>query len=310
VTSPALGAYLSSQFGDGAVILLASFISVLDVLFILVAVPESLPERLRPASWGTPISWEKADPFASLRRIGQDYNILLLCIMVFLSYLPEAGQYSCIFIYLTKIVGFTREDVATFIAVIGVLSVLAQTVVLGILIQAIGYRKSIILGLMFQLVQLVLYGISTEYWMMWAAGSLAAMAALSYPTISALVSKNADADQQGAVQGMITGIRGLCNGLGPALYGLVFGLLHVDLTGEDTAMSSSSEETPYHTDFILPGAPFLVGAFMVFLALLVSLYIREMHSKKNGASSELMTHSTRKLLQVPHDMTGLTLESS
>jgi hypothetical protein len=64
VTSPALGAYLSSQFGDGAVILLASFISVLDVLFILVAVPESLPERLRPASWGTPISWEKADPFA------------------------------------------------------------------------------------------------------------------------------------------------------------------------------------------------------------------------------------------------------
>lgn len=28
---------------------------------------------------------------------------------------------------------------------------------------------------------------------------------------------------------MITGIRGLCNGLGPALYGFVFYLFHVEL---------------------------------------------------------------------------------
>ena len=28
---------------------------------------------------------------------------------------------------------------------------------------------------------------------------------------------------------MITGIRGLCNGLGPAMFGLIFYLFHVDL---------------------------------------------------------------------------------
>lgn len=32
---------------------------------------------------------------------------------------------------------------------------------------------------------------------------------------------------------MITGIRGLCNGLGPALYGFVFYLFHVELTDTD-----------------------------------------------------------------------------
>ena len=37
----------------------------------------------------------------------------------------------------------------------------------------------------------------------------------------------------GVVQGMITGIRGLCNGLGPALYGFVFYLFHVELTDTD-----------------------------------------------------------------------------
>lgn len=33
----------------------------------------------------------------------------------------------------------------------------------------------------------------------------------------------------GVVQGIITGIRGLCNGLGPALYGFIFFLFHVEL---------------------------------------------------------------------------------
>ena len=36
--------------------------------------------------------------------------------------------------------------------------------------------------------------------MMWAAGSLAAMSSIAYPAISAMVSCNADADQQGISQ--------------------------------------------------------------------------------------------------------------
>ena len=39
----------------------------------------------------------------------------------------------------------------------------------------------------------------------------------------------------GVVQGIVTGIRGLCNGIGPALYGLIFYLFHVDLSGKSGA---------------------------------------------------------------------------
>ena len=63
VTSPALGAYLGQVYSETLVVAIATAVALLDVLFILVAVPESLPEKIRPSSWGAPISWEQADPF-------------------------------------------------------------------------------------------------------------------------------------------------------------------------------------------------------------------------------------------------------
>lgn len=56
------------------------------------------------------------------------------CVTVLLSYLPEAGQYSCIFVYLKLKMGFSSVEVSIFIAVIGILSILAQ-LVLGFLMR-------------------------------------------------------------------------------------------------------------------------------------------------------------------------------
>ena len=66
--------------------------------------------------------------------------------------------------------------------------------------------------------------------LMWIAGILAALSSIIYPAISALVSKNANAEQQGVVLGILTGMRGLCNGLGPALFGLLFWMFNVNLS--------------------------------------------------------------------------------
>jgi len=69
VTSPAIGAYLGRAYSDNLVIALASFVAILDVCFVLLAVPESLPEKCRPATWGSHIAWDKADPFAVNSRL-------------------------------------------------------------------------------------------------------------------------------------------------------------------------------------------------------------------------------------------------
>ena len=42
---------------------------------------------------------------------------------------------------------------------------------------------------------------------------------------------------------MVTGMRGLCNGLGPAMFGVIFYLFHVDLN-EDTPPGRGREQRP------------------------------------------------------------------
>jgi hypothetical protein len=123
--------------------------------------------------------------------------------------------------------------------------VIAQTGILLLINQSFGPKHTITIGLFFQFLQLVWYGVGTQYWMMWAAGFLAALSQMSYPSISAFVSLQTDRDKQGTVQGVLTGIRGLCqgwpelkflyfllyfSGFGPALFGFIFYMFNMDLS--------------------------------------------------------------------------------
>ncbi|XP_022625469.1 hippocampus abundant transcript 1 protein-like isoform X1 [Seriola dumerili] len=296
VTSPAIGAYLSAWYGDNLVVLVATLIALADICFILLAMPESLPDKMRLNTWGAPISWEQADPFSvsikyiglSLRKVGQDSTVLLICITVFLSYLPEAGQYSSFFLYLRQVINFSSTTIAVFIGVVGILSIVAQTLFLTLLMRTLGNKNTVLLGLGFQILQLAWYGFGSEPWMMWAAGAVAAMSSITFPAVSALVSQSADRDKQGVVQGMITGIRGLCNGLGPALYGFIFFLFNVELNTMDPIQGDYSiDPLPLHSPTeraLIPGPPFLLGACTVVVAFLVALFIPEKPSCSSSSS--------------------------
>ncbi|KAL7734194.1 hypothetical protein ACLKA6_011868 [Drosophila palustris] len=273
VISPALGNALMDMYGDTLVVALSTAIAVLDVFFILVAVPESLSEKMRPATWGAPISWEQADPFLALRKVGTDKTVLMLCLTVLLSYLPEAGEYSCMFVYLKLKMGFNYVEVSIFIAVVGILSITVQ-VTLGSFMKVLGAKRTIIMGLALELVQLLWYGLGSQKWMMWSAGVVAALGSITYPAISAFVSLYSAPESQGAVQGMITGMRGLCNGLGPAVFGIIFYLFNVDLNTDHEYVKSSHtsvEKIQHH----VPGPPFIFGALCVFCAIVVAAFIPE-----------------------------------
>merc|ERR1719295_1030002 len=278
VTSPALGAYIEQLYSEEVVVMVATIISVLDVAFIILAVPESLPDKVRPLAASKGLTFDQVDPFSSMRKIWKDKTILMLCVTVFLSYLPEAGQYSCFFVYLRLVMDFSKEAIAMFIAAVGILSVIAQTGLLTLLMKTLGSKHTIMVGLLFEMLQLMWYGFGSQTWMMWAAGILAAISSITYPAISALVSMHADSDKQGLVQGMVTGIRGLCNGLGPAMYGLIFYFFHVDLNENNQNAPVETNTTISFLSALMPGPPFVFGALLVILAILMAAMIPEQSS--------------------------------
>ena len=53
------------------------------------------------------------------------------------------------------------------------------------------------IGLLLQAIQLFIYGVWTTKWLMWLAGLFASLSSIVYPTISGLVSRNAEPEQQG-----------------------------------------------------------------------------------------------------------------
>lgn len=104
----------------------------------------------------------------------------------------------------------------------------------------------------------------------------------------------------GVVQGMVTGMRGLCNGLGPAMFGVVFYLFHVDLNDDHHSSSHSIDQVLIQNSstqhlangiindeysHLLPGPPFVIGAFMVVIAIIVAIFIPEAPSDVNRRTS-------------------------
>ena len=70
---------------------------------------------------------------------------------------------------------------------------------------------------------------------------------------------------------MVTGIRSLCTGLGPALFGALFQITETPLS-KDTPKTLARVQTQF------PGAPFLVGAGCVMVALVVAVNAPGMRS--------------------------------
>lgn len=85
-------------------------------------------------------------------------------------------------------------------------------------------------------------------------------------------------------------MRGLCNGLGPAMFGVIFYLFHVDLNDEHNKVLVNSNEVvgskylhgnetvlakSTHDIYgqFMPGPPFVFGAMMVVVAIMVAAFI-------------------------------------
>ena len=119
----------------------------------------------------------------------------------------------------------------------------------------------------------------------------------------------------GVVQGMVNGVRGLCNGLGPALFGFIFYLFDVNLNqaipSSPTLSNSStirirdqSREALMLTRDV-PGPPFLFGALLATIALMFCLLLPNSKPDSNGLYVDTRTIEQKaRLLDIEGDTVG------
>jgi hypothetical protein len=114
---------------------------------------------------------------------------------------------------------------------------------------------------------------------------------------------------------MVNGVRGLCNGLGPALFGFIFYLFNVNLN--ESVLSTSTISThlnrttiriigkPNYSSVInrdVPGPPFLLGALLATIALMFCLLLPNSKTDFNGLGVDTrIIEQKARLLDIDSD---------
>ena len=109
-------------------------------------------------------------------------------------------------------------------------------------------------GLAFGAIGFAAYGLAPTGALFFAGVPLLAVWGLSGPSLQALMSRRVGPSDQGKLQGALASVQGVAGMIGPLLFSQVFA----------TALRA---EGPFH----VPGAPYLLAAALIALALYVAM---------------------------------------
>jgi DHA1 family tetracycline resistance protein-like MFS transporter len=244
---PALGGFLSG-WGIRAPFYAAAVLCLLNCLYGYFILPESLSKDKR-----RPFDWRRANPFGALKFLTQHPEIGGLALSFFLIYFAVQavqGNWN----YFTKYqFGWSNKMVGISLTVVGVLVGGVQAGLTRVVVPKIGNEKSIYIGLSLYTLGLVLFAFATQSWMMFVFLVPYCLGGLCGPSLQSVLSSHVPANQQGELQGALTGLMSLTAIIGPIIMNSTFAYF-------------TSPKAPFH----LPGVHFLIGAFCMLLAVVIA----------------------------------------
>eukprot|EP00899_Mesostigma_viride_P011032 jgi/Mesvir1/19930/Mv13198-RA.1 len=180
----------------------------------------------------------------------------LLAIITFIVTFAEAGLVASLSFYLKARFGFRKAEFGVLYLVSGTSIVAVQLVGMPIFTYLMSTRNVLTFSLLLNAIHCYLYGAAWAPYVAFVAVGLGSFAALFFPTVGALTARGGTREEQGLLQGVMSGVRSLANGIGP--------LLSNTLTGYFI-----SDAAP----FDCPGIAFYVAALLVAAAGVMSLWI-------------------------------------
>jgi DHA1 family tetracycline resistance protein-like MFS transporter len=138
------------------------------------------------------------------------------------------------------------------LAGVGVSNIIVQAGLVKSLVSRLGERKTLLIGLVFGAFGYAIFGLAATGHLMWAGIPVLALQGLYGPSAQGIMSHHVSPSEQGELQGANSSILGITGLIGPLLF-------------TSTFASFIGPRRELH----LPGAPFLLAALLMVVALIV-----------------------------------------
>ena len=243
IVGPMIGGLLG-EMGPRIPFLVAAGLALLNAAYCYFVLPESLDVSNRRA-----FDWKRANPLGSLKNLSRFPAVAGLIVSFFLIYVASHAVQSNWSYFIIEKFNWTPKMIGISLAVVGVLVSLVQGVLVRFVNPKIGNERSVYVGLGLYTIGLILFGMASQSWMMFAFLIPYCLGGISGPGLQAIISGSVPANEQGELQGSLTSIISITSIVGP----LVMSNLFAFFTGPIAP-------------FYFPGAPFMLAALLMLLS--------------------------------------------
>ena len=262
IIGPMLGGLLG-ELGTRIPFLVAAGLALVNALYGYFVLPESLDMEHRRS-----IDFKKANPISSLLKFKKYPAVLGLIFSLLLIYISaHAVQSNWSFANINKF-GWTPKMIGISLAVVGVLVSLVQGLLIRVVNPRLGNEKSVYIGIALYALGLTLFAFATQGWMMFLFLVPYCLGGISGPALQALISAHVPKNEQGELQGSLTGLQSLTTIFGPSMM--------IGLTSY-----FSIKNDPSHIYF--PGAAFLLGALFMLLSAIIAYWVLKQETSPSKA---------------------------
>src|SRR6195256_2379669 len=246
VLGPALGGILG-EISPRLPLWASAFMALANVCWGLFVLPESLPKEKR-----VPFAWRNANPLGALKLLRSHPMLAGLAASYFLMNFAHAVLPSTTVLYMHYRFGWNTRAVGIMLAGVGISSLIVQGFLVKPAVKWLKERRAMAVGLTFGATGFAIYGLASTGPIFWIGVPVMALWGIATPSLQTIMTQLVDPTEQGRLQGALASLVGLASLIGPTVFTETF------------AASIST-----HADLGLPGAPFLLAALLICIAVLL-----------------------------------------
>lgn len=222
IIGPVMGGFLG-QFGLNVPALVAAGLSIINLVGILIWLPESLPPSERQKRKSNP---HTAFNFSNLKDELQRPCVgPLLIIQLFYSFAFTMFQ-SNFALYAKEVLGLDVQSTGLVLTYVGILSVIVQGFAIGKLTQAFKERKLIMVSILILAATLLVWGFTQDLWLLLVIlAPIALGAGLLNTLITSQITKAVYQEDVGGTLGLSNSLQTLAQIITPGLGGVILSSL-------------------------------------------------------------------------------------